>query len=154
MEKIEIGDGQTYIFSVGGTAELHSGVIYEVKDCDAEYPINKHSIVELPPSFAVPTTSLIPDVLNTLAISCAATVEGVASTPIYLNSVSSGWTIDQEAKPPWTSTFGSHKNNLTTDISTPISNTFTFSSNSRVKAAALVLLSPDVAASSSSSSSS
>jgi len=67
VEKIEIGDGQTYIFSVGGTAELHSGVIYEVKDCDAEYPINKHSIVELPPSFAVPTTSLIPDVLNTLA---------------------------------------------------------------------------------------
>lgn len=139
--EVQEGDGVNFTFDVSGDADTHSGVIYEINDVDLDNPINKHSIVTTGSQTTITTSEVTPSVLNTLALSASATNAGSGNS-LVCNSVSSGHTLDQSAIPVYHSTFGSHKDDLTDDLVTAISNTFTFSNDSGSAVASMLLLNP------------
>lgn len=143
--EVQGGDGKTFTFNVSGASDTHSGVLYEVADADVVSPINQHSITTTGSQTTITTSSVTPSVLGTLSLSAAATDVG-SNGSLIVDSVSSGHTLDQSAIPVFHSTFGVHRNDLTDDLSTAITNTFTFSQNSGGACAAMILLSEAIVA--------
>jgi len=139
-KKVNSGDGVNYTFNISGGTEYCSGVIYEVKNCNTTTPIDQHNIVGGPLSTINPTPSVTPTKINTLAIAGICATGG--SLSLTTPTVSTGWVIDKSAIPPYISTFTSHRILLTSDTTTPISNTFTFTANSFSTATSIVLLAP------------
>lgn len=85
-------------------------------------PVNQHGSSHYDTVATVlATASVTPSVLNCLAL--AATTFGANGDT--LSSVSGGWTADASDASTYHGTFAAHRNALTTDTSTAISNTFT-----------------------------
>jgi hypothetical protein len=139
-KRVDIGDDKSYTFLISGTNEYHSGIIYEIAGCDIISPIHKQSIVTFASSLNPSTNTVTPSILGTLPISAVTTVNGTQTT-YTLNSVSSGWTVDERASSTWEASYSAH-GSLTTDISTGISNTFNFNAATMGAVASIILLTP------------
>lgn len=142
------GNGTTYTFNITGTQEWRSGVIYELSGVDISAPINQHSIVTGASSTSIATTAITPSVLSTQALTAATTDNGTqGGTPGTLTAtVSTGWTINQNASPQYHPLFAASMNALTSDTTTAITDTYTFSEASGGEVAAAILLAPATAA--------
>jgi len=140
--KIKPGDGTSFTFNLNLTADFLSAIIYEITDVNNDNPINQHSIITESSGITRNTSSLIPSVLNTLALSACATNEGT-SDGVTCVSVSSGFTLDVLAESNFHSLFSSYKNSLTSDLITPITNGFTFSIDPTSSIASMLLLNAD-----------
>lgn len=142
---IPSGTQTTYTFSISGSIEWQSGVIYEISGADTNDPINQHSIVTQSSTSVttIATTPITPSVLGTLALAATGTDNGSTGTPTGMTAtVSPGWTIDRSAVPQYHAAFTASRDALTSDTTTPISTTFTFSKTSGVSAAAAILIAP------------
>lgn len=135
------GSASAYNFSVSGTGEWHSGVLWEVSGVSTSAPINASASDSFgsPGQTAMTTTNATPTVLGTLALACVAT-DGAQA----LLSVSGGWTISQEARPSFHGTYGASRDALTSDTVTAINNTFTVTS-AEIHVRATILLEPSAA---------
>ena len=138
--KVVAGDGTTYTFTISGSAEWRSGVMYELSGVDTATPINQHSIVTSASATSIATTGITPTVLNTMALAAADTDVGASGS--LTSTVSSGWTMNQSAIPSYHTTFACERNSLTTDTTTSITTTFTFTKSSSGDVAAAILLNP------------
>ena len=138
---------ESYTFTISGSNEWRSGVCYEITGANTTWPINQHAANTGVSSTEITTPAVTPSIIGTLALSGADT-----DNPVTCSGVSVGWTLDQSAIPSYHATFGSSRDALTTDTSTPISNTFTFNASSGGEVSAIVLINPENYSSSSSSS--
>jgi len=147
---VKQGDGQNYTFSISGTNEYHSGVIYEIGGCETENPIDKQSVVTRATAISAATNSVTPSINGTLPLSAVVTVVG-QTNGTTVNSLSSGWSAGPNGYSTWEATW-SAKKGLTTDTVTSISNTFTFNIATMGAVASILLIAPKEFMSSSSSS--
>lgn len=129
------GNGTTYTFT-NGYNEQGAISIYEITGQDSITPINQHAITTYtfnPSSVATP--SVTPSVIGTLALSAAAANWGGTTA-----TVSTGWGTALRSSDG--DLFSSVKNNLTTDTTTAISNTFTFTGASGYVESETILIAP------------
>jgi len=134
------GDTGNYTFTISGTVEWYSGVLYEFSGVSPTAPINKHSIIA-GTAATITTTAITPSIYGTYPLSCADTDPGSSQGQV-LNSVSAGWKVDLSAVPQYHTTYSSY-HGMTTDTVTAMSNTFTFSiAPANGALAAAILLTP------------
>lgn len=140
--KVSEGDPSSYTFLISGTAEYNSAVMYEIEKSYTDNPINAFSIKSSISSNSVTTNEVTPTILGTKAISSISTVFGAISS-LSVSGVSSGWSLDVSAPINYESTFGASRIFLTSDSSTPISNTFSLTALSGGATSSIVLISPN-----------
>lgn len=130
------GDGTSYSFTSPVASDRISLVMYEVAGANATTPVNQSSLVSAGSSASITTPALTPSAVGTLGLSAV-----VTNSPPSSTAVSSGWAIDQNALPLSHATATATRTALTSDTSTAISSTFTFSS-AQETIAANVLIGP------------
>ncbi|MBN2422332.1 DUF2341 domain-containing protein, partial [Candidatus Woesearchaeota archaeon] len=128
---VQSGDGTSYTFTISGSAERGSGILYEIQDVDSADPIHKSDSAQ----GSTTTPSLTPDVLGTLALATLATDDTES-----VSSVSSGWTLDESVLPTYHGTYSASRDDPTNDTTTAISNTFTMGGTVNNPSTALVLI--------------
>jgi hypothetical protein len=111
----------TYTFQVTDVSapnsnEYHSGTIFEINGADPINPINQHAILTGNNASTITSTGITPNVLGCLPLA-STTRDNNAAT----NSLTTGWTKDQEALPSYHSCTGLSKNEVTRDLTTAIS---------------------------------
>jgi len=96
------GDETGYTFTLSST-NYHSGVLYEIQGADATSPIDQSDSN----TGSQTTPTVTPTVIGTLALAGLATDNHLDCT-----AVSSGWTIDEEARPAYHATYGASRDTL------------------------------------------
>ena len=94
-------------------------MIYEIAGANVSAPIDKYGYALHNSQTPNPSASLTPDVLGTLGLA------GITYDGSTLTSQSAGWALRGSAAPSYHKTYSVARLALTTDISTPISVTFT-----------------------------
>ena len=135
---VEEGDGTEHTFTMSGTNEYRSGVIYEVSGADGSSPIDQHSILGEANGATATPTAVTPSVLSTLALAAVT----MASWNGEVSGVSEGWTLDEEGNNYPVTSWGAHRDDLTTDTTTPITTTFTFTGSVTTPLSAIMLVAP------------
>ena len=111
-------DSTAFSFSISGSTEYVSIIGYEVREASAT--LNGSSLAyDNTGADNYVTPSVTPSVTGCLALAFL-TTDGDQS----INSVTSGWTLDQSANGIYHPLFAAHRNALTTDTSTAITVTF------------------------------
>lgn len=131
------GDSNSFTFTISGTAEKCSGVMYEITGADSTNPIHASSIRTNTNGTSMVSPSLTPSIIGTMVFAGMATNDTETCS-----AVSSGWTLDATIKPSYHATYGAHRNSLTSDTVTAISNTFTTSAVTDMPCTAIVFIAP------------
>lgn len=131
------GNSNSFTFTISGTAEKCSGVMYEITGVDSTNPIHNSSIRTNTNSTSMPSPSLTPSILGTMVFAGMATNDTETCS-----SVSSGWTLDATVKPSYHATYSAHRNAVTSDTTTAISNTFTTSAKTDMPCTSIVFINP------------
>ena len=129
---VETGDGTGYAYSISGSNEWHSAVMYEISGADINAPINAHSVAKSATN-PITTTEIVSYASGQLALT------GCTCDNKNQPTVSAGWTVDQYANPLYHYLCASSRNALTSNPITGITNTFTFSGNDTFVALAILI---------------
>lgn len=132
------GDTNSFTFTISGTVEKCSGVMYEISGHNVASPIHTSSSQTNSNSTSMTTPSVTPSILGTMVFAGMATNDTETCS-----AVSSGWTLDATVKPSYHASYGAHRNSVTSDTTTAISNTFTTSAITDMPCTAIVFVTPD-----------
>lgn len=134
------GSTPTYTSNISGGTDDQGATYYEIQGQDVIQPFNQAAQVKdntSGNSTSVPTATETPTILGCLALAFGTQDTGSANT----DTVSSGWTLDQSARPgTFHATDEASKNVLTSDLTTGISATFTMPSS--ISLGVLLLINP------------
>lgn len=130
------GTNPTYTFNISGGTEWHSGCMMEIQGQDPATPINGYGSppTENASSATIQGAAATPTVIGCLALMGASEDAGGANT----DTIDSGWTIDQSARPTYHATDMGLKTALTTDTTTAIQPTITWVSSTVMGAVVLI----------------
>ena len=138
---VQSGDGASYTFTLSG--DYGSGELYEVTGASTTSPVNGYATATDSSSLTSRTTpSVVPNVLGCLPFA----VEGSDGSADQLASVSSGWGPVISRLPTYHGSSSAYQCSLTTDTSTGITCTFTYTAAAGNGVDATVLIAPSGAA--------
>jgi len=132
--KVGASETNSYTFTTTG-GDFFSIVAYEITGQDGTSPINQHSIATGSSAGQV-TPSVTPSVIGTLPLAFIGYNDGTDIGGSV--TVSTGWTLDQNPQPLYHSSASASKNSLTSDTSTAISTTFTWSGDTNISSTVLI----------------
>lgn len=141
--KVASGESSTLTFTniLAGSDDL-SAAIYEISGQAATGFVNQYGATNSSSAGSITTASLTPSVASCLALAFASPDE-TAAAGAQAVTVSSGWTKDHAPWPDYHGLVAAHRNSLTSDTITPITNTFgAFSATTGPKVASALLIAP------------
>lgn len=128
------GTNPSYTFTISGSTDYQGAGIYEITGQDPTAPFNEYNMTSNTSSTTCTTPAVTPTVNGCLAIFAATEDTGGSNT----DTISSGCTLDQSARPQYHACDIGHKNALTTDTITAMQATFTWLNSISIGATILI----------------